>query len=247
MPQADAQDGGLHLVEAAVDSRLRVVVAVRLPAVACAAQTDGEGGIVHEDGAGVAERAQVLGGVEAERSDPRQRPHHAPFVSCAVGLTGVLDEGEAVVTGDLQERIEVGRVAVEVHGQEGLRPWRDRARDGLGRDVEGGGVDVGENRASAGGEDGEAGERGGEGRGHDLVAGADADRGEGELDRLRPARDPHRVLGAAGRGQLALEGLALAAEDEPARVEDAPHGRLQLATDGRDAGLEIHEGDDAHR
>ena len=65
-----------------------------------------------------------------------------------------------------------------------------------------------------------------------------------------PFADRDRVPRAERRGQLALEGLALGAEDEPAGVEDPRHRLVELAPVGGHVGLEVDEGDgegSAHR
>ena len=64
--QPRAQDRRLQLVEPAVDAGLDVVVAVGLPAVAQPPDALGERRVVGDDGAAVAERAEVLRRIEAE-------------------------------------------------------------------------------------------------------------------------------------------------------------------------------------
>ena len=69
-------------------------------------------------------------------------------------------------------------------------------------------------------------------------------------ERVGAVPDRHRVPRAERRGQLALEGLPLGAEDEPAGVEDPRHRLVELAPVGGHVGAEVHEGDgegSAHR
>ena len=47
----------------------------------------------------------------------------------AVRLAGVLDHDQAVASRDRQDRIHVGRLAVEVHRHDRLGPRRDRRFD----------------------------------------------------------------------------------------------------------------------
>ena len=78
--------------------------------------------------------------------------------------------------------------------------------------------------------------------------GPTAARAQREVDRVGAVAHRDRVARAQRLRQLALEGLALRAEDEPARVEHAPDGAVELAAQRRHVGLEVDEGDvRAHR
>ena len=56
----------------------------------------------------------------------------AAVVFGAVRLGGVLDHDQAVLPGDLHDRVHVGRLAVEVDRHDGLGPRRDRRLDRAG-------------------------------------------------------------------------------------------------------------------
>ena len=133
MAEPHPQEGRLQLVEAAVDARDLVPVAVALAAVAELAQPGREARVVHEDRPAVAEAAQVLGRVEGEGPDAAlagERPHRPALVEGAVRLAGVLEHGEAPLAGEGEDRVHVRGVAVEVDGQDGLRARGERAGDG---------------------------------------------------------------------------------------------------------------------
>ena len=129
------------------------------------------------------------------------------------------------------------RPAVEVHGIDRARAVGDR---GLGRGRgsmrRGVGVDVDEHgrgprRAHRGG-GGHRGERG-----HDhLVAGADAQRGERQAERVGARRHAHRVAPAGERGELGLERVELGTEQVRARPHDArrppPRARARATVRG---------------
>ncbi len=80
----------------------------------------------------------------------------------------------------------------------------------------------------------------------DLVARADPERAQRELEGVGAVRDRDGVLRAERRRQLGFERLALGAEHEPARVEHARHGRVELAAQLAHVRREVEEGD-AHR
>ena len=104
----------------------------------------------------------------------------------AEGLGGVFDELEIVFAGDGGEGVHVGALAEEVDGEDGgvleagWEGFGEDFLDGLGVEVEGGEVDVGEDGMGSGAEDGGGGGEEAEGGGNDGVAGADAGGGEGE-------------------------------------------------------------------
>ena len=86
--------------------------------------------------------------------------------------------------------------------------------------------------------------------GDHLVARADAERAQGESESVGAVPDRHGVPRAERLGQLALEGLPLGAQDEPAGVEDPRHRLVELAPVRGHVGPEVHEGDgegSAHR
>jgi hypothetical protein len=241
--QERAQDGGLHLVEAAVDAVLLVPVPVALPSVAQPPQAGGERLIVDEHGAAVAQGAEVLGRVEGERAQPGERADRAPLVPRPVRLAGVLHQSDPAPAREVEQRIEVGGMAVEVHGQERPRARGERLLHGFGRHVERRGIEVGEHGPRARAQDAERGESGAERRGHDLVARAHAQRLERELDRLRAVGHAHGVFRPERLREFALEGLAFGSQHEPSRVEHAAHRLLDLAAHRGHVAAEVEEGD----
>ena len=81
----------------------------------------GELVVVRRHRAGVAERAEVLARVEAERGEPAERADAPALVARAVRLARVLDERDAVRVAELDERVEIGRLPVEVDGDQRAR------------------------------------------------------------------------------------------------------------------------------
>ena len=118
--QARAQDRGLHLVEPRVDAELFVTVAIDLAAVAQAPDAIGERRSLVIDRAAVAERAEILRRVEAERArhadgadGPARRPSRgAPGSSLrrARGRGGVARRSRAAMSAGCPYRC-TGRIA----------------------------------------------------------------------------------------------------------------------------------------
>ena len=68
--------------------------------------------------------AEVLQVVQAEGSGHAQRAAHPALVDRAVRLAGVFDDVQSMLAGDLQNRIHVGRAALDVHRDDGFGPRR---------------------------------------------------------------------------------------------------------------------------
>jgi hypothetical protein len=66
-----------------------------------------------------------------------------------MGLGRVLDHAQAVAPGDREDRVEIGRLAVEMHRQDRPRARRDRRLDPAGIDVEGRGIGLDRHRRRA--------------------------------------------------------------------------------------------------
>ena len=156
-------------------------------------------------------RRELLVGVEAERGRVAAAADRGPVgVSGPERLAGVLHDREAVGL----ERGHVGRVAEDVHRQQRGGAVGDRGRGGRGIEVERARVDVGEHRPGVLVEDrvGRGDER--ERRGHDLVAGLDADRAQPEVQRGGAGGHGARVRDAEPRGEGLLEGSAMRGPSE---------------------------------
>ncbi len=143
------------------------------------------------------------------------RPTRRPPVRRAQRLGRILDDGDVVAAADIQNRVEVGALAVEMHRDDGFGqpPLPRLALDGLDHQrrvqVPGGLLAVNEDwpgaqvddRVGAGGE--------GEGGDQHLVAGADAGMDQGQVQRGRAGGERQRVGRADGGGELGLEGVHL--------------------------------------
>ena len=98
--------------------------------------------------AAVAERAEILRRVEAERRRVADAARAPPLVARAVRLRRILDHDQIVAPRDGQDAIEVDRLAVQVHRHDRLRSRRHRRADRAGVDPVGRRIHVDEYRPS---------------------------------------------------------------------------------------------------
>ncbi len=201
--------------------------------------------IVASHRAAVAEAAQVLGGVEAPGGQPSQPAHPAPPVERAMGLRRILDQPQPVAVAQPQHAVDVERPAVEVDADDAARARGDTRRGVGGIEVEGGSVDVAEDRHAAGEEHGLGGGEEAEGGDDHLVAdaGADAESAQGKDQRVGAVGDAHAGLDPEKAGELALELSHFRTEDEGARLEDALPALLERRCDPAPGAAEIEIGD----
>ena len=189
------EDGALEAVHARVPAHLVVVVAAAHSVLAQHLHPLGQLVGVGRHHAGVARRAQVLGGIKAEGGGVAQRARFHSLPLRAPGLGGVFNQLQPMLLSKTGKGGPVGALAVEMHGQNGSDGRAARAIqnrfDGGGLQIEGGRVDVGQQQRRSGAQNGaDRGEKA-EWRGDDGIAGTDAGGGQ---------RQPERV-GARGAAQ----------------------------------------------
>ena len=120
--------------------------------------------VVGHDGPGLAEGAQIFPRIEAEAAGNAHGAGLFTLVEGPVGLAGVLEDGDIVLLGDCQDRVHVGGLTEEMHGDDGPGARRDGALELCGVHVAGVGVDV--DKDGVGPCKGDGLGRGDEGRGH---------------------------------------------------------------------------------
>ena len=242
-----AQHRGLQAVEASVVPD--VIVAVARALAMLAELADARGGVVvaGRDRAPLAERAEVLRGVEAEARGVGERADALAAEERAVRLRCVLEEQEAVARRDDRELVDGRGATGQVHRDDGAGARADGAGDRLGVEVARLVQDVGEGGARAGESDGLG--RGEEARrrGEHLVAGADAEAAQREHDRARAVRAADGVGHAEVLGPLALERGGLLAAGERPLGDDVVPQRGDLGADGLRLGGEIDPADAGRR
>src|ERR1700750_3258333 len=102
--------------------------------------------VVGANGATVAERAEVLAGVEGEGRGGGERSSALAAVPRAVSLGGVLEHEQAVRAGDLRERTHVASLTVQMHGDDGRGARGDERSHRVRVDQAGAVVDVAKHR-----------------------------------------------------------------------------------------------------
>ena len=209
--QEDAQERGLQLVEPRVVADevevllvLRAVEGEELHALR-------ELVVVGRHEPAVAEAEEVLRGIEAERRD-RAVPGD---LGRAEGLRRVLEHRDA----ELDQRPDIHHPPEQVHRDDRPRPVGQLRGCVLEIEIERDRVDLGEDRRRAAPHDRLGGRVEGEGGTDHLVARPDAERLEGEHERVGAVGDADRPLHAEVRGGLLLERPVVLAADEGLAVE----------------------------
>src|SRR5262249_44575023 len=167
--------------------------------------------IVGRHESAVSETEEVLRRIEAEGRD------HAVLrdARCAEGLRRVFEHGDA----ELDQGTDIEQPAEEVDGNDGPRPVGDLGGRVLQVEVERDGVDVREDGRCAAPYPRRGGGVEGEGRADHLVARPDAERVEGEHERVGAVRHADRAFDAEVGGRLVLESPVVRAADEALAVE----------------------------
>ncbi len=140
----------------------------------------------------IAQREEVLRGIEAERA--RDAARACPFSARerrSERLRRVLDHGNPT-----RQELDRGRATEQMNGNDGLRPRSDACRNIGGVEIEGRGVDVAEHRGSS-----EPGNRlcrriERERWADDLITRSHAERVEREYERVRSVADADRMSNA---------------------------------------------------
>ena len=197
-----AEHGRLDRVEAEVAADALVDVRLRRAVDAEVPDERGERVVVRRHRAGVPGRAEVLRRIEGERAEVPEGPRGAAARRRPDRLTRVLQDGNPPRPGDREDRRPCRRT-----GRRGARARSPscaasaRPRDARGSSSKSGGLDVDEDRPRAeprhdpgGGEERER-------RGDDLVAGSDAERHQGDQQRVGARRDADDVPAAEERGE----------------------------------------------
>jgi len=88
--------------------------------------------VICRDGSPVAIRSQILPGIEAEACcDAHRAAPTTVLPGRTMGLCRVFHNLDAMLCGDLQDWIDVHRLAVKMHGDHGARALGDGALDSV--------------------------------------------------------------------------------------------------------------------
>ncbi len=229
--KAAVENRCLQGVEPAVGAHELVVIARRRPMIGQQPHPLGKRGIVGRDRPAVAEATQVLRGIEAPARQAAEAADRPALPARAVRLGGVLDQPQPAVLAQIERRVDIEWAAVEMHSDDPHGPPAEPFRDVFEIEVEAVRSNVGEDRRGAGQRHGFGGRGESESRHDDLVAGTDAVRPEGHLERIRAVGDADAVLDLEEVGEGALELLHLGAAYERRLVEEPPPAPQQFAVD----------------
>ena len=176
MGQLSRQESRLHLIQAGVLAFINMMVLVVAAVIAQGADLLGQGLVAGGHAAGIAQGAQVFAGVKAEPGGIAQTACAAALVGGTVSLGSILDDLQAVGTGNLQNRVHVGALAVEVHSHDSLGLLGDGRLDAGGINVVAGQHRLHKDRRCPGVGDSQHGGNKGVGWHDNLVSWADAQR-----------------------------------------------------------------------
>lgn len=169
----DAEDGGLECIEARVDADDLVVVLGLHAVDAEDAKFRSQGVVFGRHQTAVAGASEVFGRKEAEAADRTHGSGAASAVIGADGLGGILDDGQVVASGDLENLVHACALPVDMNWHDGAGARGDGGFDPTDIDIEVIGIDIDINGSGAEARDGAGRSEEGPGGGDDLVSGAD--------------------------------------------------------------------------
>ena len=191
--------------------------------IAQTAQTIGMSAVVSQHCAAFA-GGELLVGIEAKYCHIAKAAGAVVVEFGADGLTGVFNEDKAVTAGEITERVHIGRNAKGVDNQNGAGARRDGAGHGGGIEVEGDGVNLGKDGRGANLENcvGHGHKCKG---GHDyLVAFADAEREQSEMETGGAGADGYGIGHGVISGQGGFKGWKLGSKAEVRRTQNCGDG-----------------------
>lgn len=236
--ELDGKDRGLDGVEPAVYALNFMDVFLERTVVCEKTGPAGEIVVVRDNGAGVAVGAEVLARVEAEGAGQAEGAGLTPPEGREMGLGAVLEHGQAAAVANFLDAVDGGRLAVEMDGYDCFRPARKFLLDLVRVYVEIF-VDVHEDGTGAGLGDGLGGRNPGVSHSDDLVAGADAERLERDVDGVGAVGAAYAVLDSVLGGVSSLEGIDVLPADEGGIVDDGLDGGVYLGLDGQVLGFQV--------
>ena len=234
--ELNAPDRRMDVGHAVIEAHNFVGVARLHALVAREAYASDDAGVGGGDHAALA-AGHVLRRVEGKGSEAAEGADRRPVQGRAVGLGGVLENHESVLSGNRLERVHGRGVAVKMDGHDGARARGDRGFDGGRGEREGERVNVGEDGGRA--RDGHRVRCGREGEGgdDDLVARPDPRGEQAQVQGGGPRVDRDGSgSGHEGGHKLVLEGCHLRALGDHAGAHDGRDRVDLLLADQRASG-----------
>jgi hypothetical protein len=233
----------LDAVHAGIPADHGMVVFSALAVVAQDAETLGEIRVAGDHRTGLTEGAEVFAGVKAKAGGMAEGSDALALVFGAMGLTGILDDGELVIPGETQDGIHIGGLAEEVDRDNGFGAGSEGGGEEGGIEIAGRFIDIDEGGGGTGEGDGFGGGHEGGGSGDDLISGSDAEGQEGEPEGIGSIADGDGMGGLAEGGEGFLEAGDERAAGEGAGIQDLGHGGIEFGAQGYMLCLQIEEGD----
>src|SRR5882724_9920445 len=201
----DAENGSLDAIHPAVPTHHAMVVLANLPVISKDAQLFLQSWVVGHNRARFTKRAKVLARVKAKTSGITKCAGTSPPVFASVGLGRVLDDEEIMVPRELKNWIHVGRLAEQMHWNDGLGARAKRLfKPGRVHRV-GGLVNIDKHRPSSTVSNGLGSGHKCIGNGDYFVARPNAARQKREPKRFGPTADADSVPASTIRRKIRLE------------------------------------------
>jgi len=228
MAEFDPQNRPLEAFHAVVKSAQCVMILSVLTPVAQHANCAFMFGIAGGYRATFAVSAKILAGVKTEARHIPNTARRQTFIFGAVGLRGVFNYDKSVPPRNFHDRIHVGRLTVEVHGQYGLGARSDRRLDGSRVHRERAGLDIDQDRPRPGVE--HCGNAGDKGKWHrdDFIVRSNSRGEQGEMNRTRAGIQSDALCSCAIRSELFFKGSNLSAEHKLAALKHSCNGLVDF-------------------
>lgn len=213
------QDGRLYRVKATVVADCIIVVLGARAIIAQHTYASCQRFVIGRDCTAVTEAPQVLAGVEAPSNGMTMSAYAAPAIDGSVRLRRILEHEQAMAVGNTHKRIEVGWLAIQVHGNNALGLGRDSGRYLLRVNVEAALGRLDRNWRCAALAHREP--RGDEcvTRHDDLVTGSDIQCQQGQFKCIESVRDTHGVAGSTKVRKRVFKAIHFSASYVAAAVE----------------------------
>src|ERR1700735_4802885 len=129
MSQLHAQYRALQTLHAVIESTQHMVILAILSPVAQHANSFRISSVVRRDRSALPIRSEVFGGIETETSDVADAARSPAFVLRPVRFCGIFNHNQAMAPRDLQDRVHVGCLSVEMDRQNHFRSRSNRRLD----------------------------------------------------------------------------------------------------------------------
>ena len=232
MRQLGAQDRGLDFIQARIYANFVRDVMGPPAILPQGGHPCGQHCVVRRQHAAIAQRAEILRWIQAERAHLADRAKPLAMQCGAVRLGAILDQRHAMGAAEWQYGIKIGGLAVKMHGNH--RPNRRQAGGRMAQHFRQfgrvqrvmDGVDIEQQRRGTGHLDGRDRGDGGVGHGDHGRTRPDAQAPQCQRQRIGAVGAADSRLGPEKLGELRLEPPPLLAQDVPAGVKRAGDCRV---------------------